>query len=308
MPGLPSIPMPGFVGSFFSHFPLVVYDAPPTATPAPSKPTLWLLGPPPASSSSPPWTESTPQTQSLDPYSRYAATLARFSNLESVEARWCSSALGAPQSRLPALHLPNGDLLSRDEIPNWVHQQQQQQKPQGSPSSNPTSTSSSSSPHLGGDVEAGRLAYLSLIQSTLLPALLSSLYLSPKPIALVPATQAPYLSSWVQSLSSRSERTERIKQIKALQARHDAGFEAGLDVDKVELGAKETIEALEVKMASMKKSPWWDGSESATDLDAWLYTCLSIVLDLPRTETTRSLKDQLDRAPTLLEWVQDRRV
>ncbi|KDE05590.1 hypothetical protein MVLG_04085 [Microbotryum lychnidis-dioicae p1A1 Lamole] len=303
MPGLPSIPMPGFVGSFFSHFPLVVYDAPPTATPAPSKPTLWLLGPPPASSSSSS-TDPTSEPQSLDPYSRYAATLARFSQLDSVnKVRWCSSPLGAPQGRLPALHLPNGDLLSRDEIPNWF--QQQQHKAKHSRSSSPTSSSSAPS---GGDVEASRLAYLSLIQSTLLPALLSSLYLSSKPVRLVPATPAPYLTSLVQSLSSRFERTERIKQIKALHARHDVGFEAGLDVEKVELGAKETIEAVEVKMASMKKSSWWDGSESATDLDAWLYTCLSIVLDLPRNETTRSLKNQLEQAPTLMKWVQERQV
>ncbi|SCZ93492.1 BZ3500_MvSof-1268-A1-R1_Chr6-3g08697 [Microbotryum saponariae] len=304
MPGIPSIPMPGLVRSFFSHFPLVVYDAPPTATPAPSKPTLWLLGPPPASSSSSS-TDPTSQPQSLDPYSRYAATLARFSQLGAVELRWCSSPLGAPQSRLPALHLPNGDLLSREEIPDWFHQQQQEHRSKQSRSSSPTSSSRAPS---GGDVEASRLAYLSLIQSALLPALLSSLYLAPKPVPLVPSSQAPYLTSLVQSLSGRSERTERIKQIKALQARHDIGFEAGLDVDKVELGAKETIEAVEVKLASMKKSSWWDGAESATDLDAWLYTCLSIVLDLPRNETTRSLKDQLDRAPTLMNWVQERRV
>jgi hypothetical protein len=134
------------------------------------------------------------------------------------------------------LHLPNGELLGKEELGGWIAS-----KSSAAPSSDPT-----------------HQAYTSLVLTTLLPAVLSSLYLSPTPIPLTPLRPLPYLSALAASFSAYGQRRERIAEIKRLRG-GKVGSRVVLDLEEVERDAVETIEALEVKLKATEGTSAWFG-------------------------------------------------
>lgn len=226
--------MPVIVSNLFARFPLIVYPATSPASGAPEQPSLWLLGPPPDSSH-----------ESLDPYSRQATALARFLSI-SVTPRWLTSAVGAPAAQLPSLHLPDGNLLARDEI----------------------------TAHLLGKAQAGtdatsdatHQAYTALVQTKLLPAVLAAVYLAPETAssaAVVPRTSdRPWLSALACAWTTvPNERRARIAEIKRLRGGKE-GARIAVDLEALERDASEAIGALEIRARQGEaESRWFGGSQ-----------------------------------------------
>ncbi|KAL8287095.1 hypothetical protein RQP46_004101 [Phenoliferia psychrophenolica] len=239
LPAVPSVPIPSLVSNVFSRFPLVTYPAPPTTSGAPTSPTLWLLGPPPASG-----------VESLDPRCRQAQALARFC-ATPLTPRWLPSALSAPGGVLPALHLPNGALLSAPEVPDHFLATPGKDKDKGAAS--PSAAAASS--------DAKHSAFLSLLNTTLLPAVLAAVYLAPPSASLtvVPPRQLPLLSAWAASWAGVSERRERINEILKLRGKK-VGIRAVLDLEEVEREGVETIGALEDVAGGHGSDLWFGGA------------------------------------------------
>ena len=234
--GLPSIPIPPLVATLFAHFPLVTYPSSTLlTTPAPSSPTLWLLGPPPSSS------------ESLDPTCREAQAFARFRDVK-FEVRWLASAAGAVDGVLPSLHLPNGELLAATEVGTWI-------------ASHSTSVSPLK-PVAETEKDPTHQAYSALLSTTLLPAVLSSLYLSPTPtLPVVPSTPRPLLSSYAASLAALGARKELIAEVKRLRG-EKGGVLSVLDLEEVEREGVETVRALEVKLEAEGGAEGWFGGSA----------------------------------------------
>lgn len=221
LPAAPSIPIPSLVSSVFSAFPLVTYPAPTPSSPAPSTPTLWLLGPPPSTSK-----------ESLDPLCRQAQALARFTST-SYTPRYLPHALSAPGSTLPALHLPSGALLSATEALEHLL--------------TPAHPKGAASPSAAlAAADAKHAAFLSLVQATLLPAVLAAVYLAPPTpaLAVVPRTPRPVLAEWAAGWDARQDRRDRIDEILMLRGKK-VGVRAVLDLEELEREGTETIAALE---------------------------------------------------------------
>lgn len=227
VPALPSIPIPAVISHFFSLFPLITYPAPCTSTPPPSVPTLWLIGPAPANS-----------TESLDPTCRQAQALARFAHY-NLQVRWLNNAAGAPGEQLPALHLSNGELLGSEEVLSRILGLDSKESKESTP--DPT-----------------HQAYTSLLTTTLLPSVLSSLYLSPTPQPITPAQSLPYLTALASSFGTRQTRTARIAQIKQLRGGKQ-GSKIPLDLEAVEREAVAALGALEIKMRETEAEGEWFG-------------------------------------------------
>ncbi|KAM0754598.1 hypothetical protein T439DRAFT_321635 [Meredithblackwellia eburnea MCA 4105] len=293
IPAVPAVPIPHPVAWLFSHFPLKVYDPPYTTSPAPPSPTLWVLGPPPPTSSS----------ESLDPFCRQAQALARFTNT-AVITRWLSSTDSALGNTLPNLHLPDGALLASTEVNAYFSPPK---SPIVLPSPNPTSNSSSSAtpPSAEAAADAKYQAFLSLVNTTLLPAVLAILYLGPPSpsLAIVPSPQLPFLSTlaagWV-GLSSKRDRIDEILQLRGKKV----GLRAVLDLEEVEREGVETLEALEQVLKD--QVTWFGGASKARPLDALNYALLSIILLQP-SSTSAPLREKLERCPTLLSWTKSKK-
>ncbi|KAK4700108.1 hypothetical protein P7C70_g6146, partial [Phenoliferia sp. Uapishka_3] len=267
------MPIPSVVSNIFSHFPLVTYPAPPTTSSAPTSPTLWLLGPPPAST-----------TESLDPLCRQAQALARFTST-TVIPRYLSSSSGAPGSVLPALHLPNGALLSATEVTDHLLPP----------------------PAIPKTADPKQQAFFSLVNTTLLPAVLAIVYLAPPTpvMAVIPPKQLPLLSAWAASWASGEERKERINEILRLRGKK-VGIKAVLDLEQLERDGLDTITALEAVVKAQGDAKWFEGASAPTILDALLYALLSIILLQP-SSTSVPLKDKLERCPSLLAWITNKK-
>lgn len=303
--GLPSIPIPPLVATVFAHFPLVTYPSPDLlSTSAPSAPTLWLLGPPPSPTSS---------SESLDPTCREAQAFARFNDVK-VEVRWLSTPAGAVEGILPSLHLPSGDLLSSSEVEAWL--------------ANPSTSLSPPPPELSEpEKDPTHQAYSALLSTTLLPAVLSSLYLSPSPPPpVVPTLSRPFLSAYAAYFASLGARRDRIAEVKRLRG-GKGGVLSVLDLEEVEREGVETVRALEVKLQAAGGAEGWFGGSPCvlslrdrargggadevlvrrkpTALDARLYALLSIVMLLPYGPQA-PLRQELERSPTLTAWVKRR--
>lgn len=255
LPTLPTLPLPGVLAAFYSHFPLVTYPAPPTSNPAPTTATLWILGILPLSSS----TSPNPFPESLHPYSRIAQTLARFS-LVPIELRWLSTEEGVFGEGFPNLHLPDGDLLGRGreggELEEWLLTGRR-----GKNTAIPGESEADRSPTYD--------AFDELVKSTLLPAVMALGYFSTT-TTKSKVTQGinnnnnggshrPFLSSCVAYYDSVLIRRERVKEIMKLRGGKKGGV---LDLEDLEREAVETIGVFEVKLREEKRGAeaWFEGS------------------------------------------------
>lgn len=325
---LPSIPAPKLFTAIFSHFPLRTYPVPESElSNSPLVPTLWLLGPPGASGGA--------ATESLDPISRQTQCYARFKGRQ-LDVKWCKDALGAVGGKLPCLHLPNGELLGSEHVDEWIEHPERfvdgaikvDVRP-GTPNEKDTAQS----------------AFTALLRSTLLPAVLASLYLSPpatsKALSVVPAiVDQPFLSSIASYFAAIETRRETIALVKKFRGGR-AGPNAVLDLEEVEREGVETIGNLEDKVRAEGTPGWFAGNEyvspaallplhssrcsllllvstglgaeltissvarSATALDALIYSLLSIIVLLPLTGDS-PLRLKVEKSPSLMAWLKRR--
>ncbi|GAA5968163.1 hypothetical protein JCM8115_001762 [Rhodotorula mucilaginosa] len=273
--GRPSVPIPSPLAHFYAKFPLVTLPEPEEAyQQTPAKPKIWAYGPPPIGHS-----------ESLDPLCRAAQAYARFA-FGGAETRWLDwdGKESSPEGRVPALHTPSGDLLTGDELDAWIASHLTDKK--------------------DASAEPSHQAYLSLVLTTLLPAVLAALYLSPASVApeVVPTVSRPFLSSVAHVYLTWNDRSDRIDEIKRLRG-GKSGKAVALDLDEVEREAVEAIDALEVKAQAAQNSDWFDGASGPSKLDALLYALLSIIKILPRA-CDDALRPALERSPALLEWIE----
>lgn len=241
LPSAPTITVPPWLQHFYAYFPIVTYPAvPPTAPP--SIPTLWLLGPPPAESG-----------YSLDPACRVAQALAQFSGVK-VAVKWLDTSAGGVGARLPNLHLPDGSLLSHEELPEWflqpdsrAHSSAKANKPT-TPAPTPETT------------DPTYQAFSSLLRSTLLPATLAAVYLASTPAQVTPAKALPVLSALAARVTAQLARRARAAEVQKLRG-GKAGF---LDLEELDREAAEALEAFETKLGERSKEGgiegWFDGA------------------------------------------------
>ncbi|GAA6005652.1 hypothetical protein JCM11491_003714 [Sporobolomyces phaffii] len=290
--------VPSPLAPVYAYFPLVTVSNDSSAdatTPAPARPTLWLAGPPPAG-----------HRESLDPQCRAAQALARFSELDAADApRYLSDGLGAPGGRLPCLHLPDGDLVEADRVTDWIVA-----------SSSSSSSSASRSPrpatHSNDDADKDKVddpvveAYTSLVETTLLPAVVAAVYLVPSGSAppVVPVRKRPFLADLAARWLGVATRNDRIADVHRLRGTGTGTGQHGgaaLDLDEVERDAVTALEALEAK-AQEHNGIWFLPSTSPTRLDALLYALVSIIAVLPAKGDSGLLRTTLERCPTLTRW------
>ncbi|KAI5476296.1 Glutathione S-transferase, C-terminal-like domain protein [Pseudohyphozyma bogoriensis] len=272
-----SIPFPPFFSALATRFPLHTF-ASPSYPSTPSSPTLWLLLP-----------SSSTTHESLDPLSLTAQTYARFLE-HSVDVRWLANPAGAVDGQLPSLHLPNGELLGRDEVLNWLKSPWNALGALGEKEKDDTAP------------DASHLAFTALVHTTLLPAVLAALYL-PSPSSTSSFSHLPLLSRWAASYAASEDRQSRIAEIQKLRARK-VGAGKALDLEEVERDGVETLDALEGKLKGDKVGhAWFGGALKPTLLDASIYALVNIILRLPSSPSTQGLRDKVDRCPTLKAWV-----
>ncbi|GAA5962817.1 hypothetical protein JCM3765_001531 [Sporobolomyces pararoseus] len=286
-----TIPSP--LTRLYSYFPLLVISTPDTTTPAPSLPTLWVLGPPPGG-----------QLESLDPLCRKSQALLRFKQIK-FETKWLQDSKdGTPGNSLPCLHLGNGDLLDTQSVNKWIN----------SKSSNETENKQEEEEEEVIDDDPIVQAYTSLVETTLLPSVISALYLTPSTtIPVTPLkTSLPFLSNLVDQYLSVSRREEKINQVKLMRG-GKIGKKTGvvLDLEEIERDAVETLEVLEDKLKEVQqagekekeKEKWFLGNKLPSQLDGLIYSLLSIISILPEQSQSGLLRKTLDkRCPSLTKW------
>ncbi|KAK4058525.1 hypothetical protein OIO90_000687 [Microbotryomycetes sp. JL221] len=259
----PTLAMPKVVSSIFGAFPLVTYPSEqPPSSGTPSKPTLWLYGPPPQNNEN--GSNGKNASESLDPKCRQAQALARFTGLD-CEYKWFQTAAGAPGQTLPSLHLPTGDLLLTDEISKHLTTSSTAKSSNDNPEATTSSVPGSPDPAADSTVQA----FSALLQTALFPAVLAALYLngsadSHSAAAVVPQRQLPIVTSVFMSLTSRQERSQRVAEIKKLRGGKE-GARVVLDLEAVERDAVEALGAFEAKMrATEVDGPYFGGQSSPT--------------------------------------------
>jgi len=239
LPSRPHIAIPPWLQHFNALFPIITYPAAPTSAP-PTIPTLWLLGPPPAGSA-----------YSIDPECRIAESLAQFAGVE-VGVKWLETAAGGVGAKLPNLHLPDGSLLSSADLAAWFLQ----------PESRATAKGANTPAHAPETTDPTYQAFNSLLKSTLLPATLAAVYLSPSPPAVTPAKALPALSTAAASVTAKLDRRARTAEVQRLRG-GKAGF---LDLDELDGEAAQALDAFEAKMRERSKEGeiegWFDGAGS----------------------------------------------
>ncbi|GAA6028027.1 hypothetical protein JCM8097_001837 [Rhodosporidiobolus ruineniae] len=300
---LTTIPSP--LASIYAKFPLLLLDPLQSTTPLPSPSRIWALGPPP-----------TGHSESLDPLCRALQAHARFARIPlDKHTRWVDwdGREAAPGGVLPAVHTERGDLLVGEEVDAWVRREQAAvEGGAGKGSKRSSGGSEFSTPGLADDappssataLDPTHQAYTALVETALLPAVLSALYLSPSGTApaVVPRRRKPALSSLVGSVLRWNDRSARIEEIKRLRV-GKTGKKAVLDLEEVEREAVEAIQALEVRMKQKEgQGEWFAGSSTPTRLDALLYALLSIIRVLP-SSCDQILRPALERCPALVDWV-----
>ncbi|GAA6052707.1 hypothetical protein JCM3770_007185 [Rhodotorula araucariae] len=298
--------VPGTIPSplerFYAHFPLLVVPSPHATTAPPERPTVWAYGPPPKG-----------HAESLDPLCRAAQAFARFSLAAPADVRWLDwdGKAGAPGGALPALHTPEGDLLVGEEVSGWIAAQVAPKgrkdgafsfRGTGSVRVGALTTTRVSRAGQVPPVDPAQQAYLSLVATTLLPAVLAALYLSPPSLVppVVPRQSRPVLSEVAHTYLSWNDRAARIDEVKRFRG-GKTGRDAVLDLDEVEREAEDAIKALEVKLAGTKEG-WFGGASTPSRIDALAYALLSIISILPPT-CDKVLRPALERCPGLLAWI-----
>lgn len=231
--------VPSPLAPLYAYFPLLTVPNDDSTTPAPSKPTLWVLGPPP-----------TGHKESIDPVCRQAQAFARFSQVDA-QPRYLPHGQGAPGGNLPALHLPQGDLIESEGVHGWistgnfdgkVDEKQQDKEKRDNDDVTPQD------PILQ--------AYTSLVETTLLPAVVAALYLLPTAPQVTPSPNLPFLSQLASKWLGISKRQDRISQVKRLRG-GKVGSKVVLDLEEVEREAVEALQALEDKMRESRGDGEW---------------------------------------------------
>ncbi|GAA6058817.1 hypothetical protein JCM10212_001933 [Sporobolomyces blumeae] len=286
MKATPKMPLtvPSPLAPLYAYFPLLTVPNDDATTPAPTAPTLWALGPPPAG-----------HKESLDPVCRQSQAWLRFSGIDA-RPRWIAHGLGAPGGTLPALHLPQGDLIESEAVDAWTSKQ-------ATGKANTPADDSPDGPDPAKPVDPIVQAYTALVETALLPAVLAALYLLPSAPPVVPERRLPFLSALAARWLGMSQRQDRISEIKRLRG-GKMGKKAVLDLEEVEREAVEALNAIEVKMQATEagKGPWFLGASTPSQLDAQLYSVLSIISVLPARGDGSILRTALERCPALVQW------
>ncbi|GAA5969313.1 hypothetical protein JCM11641_007547 [Rhodosporidiobolus odoratus] len=252
-------------------------------------------------------------SESLDPLCRATQAHARFAGVETSKVRWVDwdHVEAAPGGQLPAVHTEDGDLFVGEEVDAWMSKKQAAASTGAGTGKRTSGAGSGFGTPQPDETATGTAfrdpthqAYTSLIETTLLPAVLCALCLSPAGTApsVVPPRDKPFLSACAGTLLNWNERRDRIEEVKRLRG-GKVGKGTVLDLEEVEREAAETIEALEIKIKAKEgQGEWFAGASSPTRLDALLYALLSIIRILPAACDT-VLRPALERCPTLLRWV-----
>ncbi|GAA5909446.1 uncharacterized protein JCM6883_003947 [Sporobolomyces salmoneus] len=280
--------VPSPLAPLYAYFPLLIVSNDDSTTPAPSKPTLWVLGPPP-----------TGHQESLDPVCRQAQAFARFSGMD-CQPRYLSDGLGAPGGTLPSLHLPQGDLIETERVVEWIEKNSRSSDGGATTKQSQEEKEDSTERPIDPVVQA----YTSLVETTLLPAVVAALYLLPSSAApsVTPTTSLPWLSNLAAKWLGIGQKQEKISQVKKLRG-GKVGKNTVLDLEEVEREAVEALEALEEKFEGQKKDErWFLGANSPTQLDASVYSLLSIISVLPAKGDSGILRTTLERCPNLSRW------
>ncbi|GAA5975657.1 hypothetical protein JCM5350_002682 [Sporobolomyces pararoseus] len=301
-----TIPSP--LTPLYSYFPLLLISDPDSTstsytTPAPSLPTLWALGPPPSSSSG--------VVESLDPLCRKSQAFLRFKQIK-FSTKWVQDGSGAPGGSLPSLHLQNGDLIDSKRVDQWIQVTNKKQSSTSTSSSEEKSRETTTTTTTTAEEDAGIVvvdpivqAYTSLVETSLLPAVISAIYLIPSKLSVTPQRTLPFLSDLVDKIFFNvSRREERINQVKQMRGGGKAGKSSVLDLEETEREAVECLEALEEKYKEQGGDKWFLGNNSPTQLDALIYSLLSIISILPeQSQGGLLLRTTLDKqCPGLTKW------
>lgn len=166
--------------------------------------------------------------------------------------------------RLPALHLPDGQLLEASEIEEWLRE------------AHPTA-----------DLESP--AWYSLVESKLYPALTTHLFTEPiwsshtQPLYHSKLKTAPWLSKFILGNVASTHRNAVLGQVSAMAITADPG-RTNIAVEDLEDGAAEALSALEDRLTESGGSAgWFLGSEKALPIDAVVFAHCHIILSLPHT-------------------------
>ncbi|GAA5831733.1 hypothetical protein JCM3766R1_004998 [Sporobolomyces carnicolor] len=283
--------VPSPLAPLYAYFPLLtVSNDDDATTPAPTKPTLWVLGPPPSG-----------HKESLDPSSRRVQALARFSNVD-FDSRYLADGLGAPGGTLPSLHLPQGDLVETDRVDESILKLATT-KPAASDDDDSNNKGDGGGDRSPAAADPVVQAYTSLVETTLLPAVVAAVYLvAASTPSVTPALSRPFLSDLAHRWLGIAQRRDLISDVKRLRG-GKTGKDVVLDLEEVERDAVEALEALEDKFSQQDKDArWFLGAATPSPLDASIYSLLTIISILPAKGDNGVLRTTLERCPTLTRW------
>lgn len=237
--------VPSPLAPLYAYFPLLtVSNDDDATTPAPTKPTLWVLGPPPSG-----------HKESLDPSSRRVQALARFSNVD-FDSRYLADGLGAPGGTLPSLHLPQGDLVETDRVDESILKLATT-KPAASDDDDSNNKGDGGGDRSPAAADPVVQAYTSLVETTLLPAVVAAVYLvAASTPSVTPALSRPFLSDLAHRWLGIAQRRDLISDVKRLRG-GKTGKDVVLDLEEVERDAVEALEALEDKFSQQDKDARW---------------------------------------------------
>ena len=231
--------VPSPLAPLYAYFPLLTVSNDDSTTPAPSKPTLWVLGPPP-----------TGHKESLDPACRQAQSFARFSQLDA-QPHYLPHGQGAPGGTLPALHLPQGDLIETEGVNGAISAGRCSENDEEKKQDKEKRENDEVTPQ-----DPILQAYTSLVETTLLPAVVAALYLLPTAPQVTPNPPLPFLSQLASKWLGISKKQERIAEVKRLRG-GKVGSKVVLDLEEIEREAVEALQALEDKMQESRGDGEW---------------------------------------------------
>ena len=217
--------MTAYYSKALAHFPLVTYPAPIAASIPQTEERIIL------------WlSNAETQAESLDPLSRQLQSLARFTG-RTVESRYARNRSTAYSTR---------DNKSFDQAQSLAYFTQ---------SDTANDKTKNSTIHA---------AYSALLNSTLLPAVLATIYLSPPSPSSTPSSQpaTPFLVSLLEIYTNFQSRKETIQQIKKLRLANGAG-DGILELEELEREGVDCIKNLEEKFEEQGTPGWFCGNRSA---------------------------------------------
>ena len=214
--------MINYYAQFLAQFPLITYLSPLSPPQAETKDRiiLWLVG-------------REEEGETRDPLSRQLVTLARFLG-RGTEVKWGNKGFMTVDNKY----------YDQDKALIYLAGTATTTKNQGNKEST-TSTMQS--------------AYTALIHSTLLPALLATLYLSPPSPSPSNAPTA-FLSSLLQIYTTHQSRKEIIQHIKSLRLSAGSG-EGILELEQLEREGVDCIKNLEEKFTQEGTLGWFGGNK-----------------------------------------------